>query len=88
MEQIVKASQLKLGDVVCYNNASGRFPFGDMEVVRDADNGFYLRRPYITESGAAAYEEGFWQKGSNFEFRLLRRESSCNQLDTYFGGTP
>lgn len=74
MERIVKPSELKLGDVVCFANVHGRFPFGDHEVVRDADNGFYLRRPYITEGGEAAYEEGFWLKNSNFDFRLLRRE--------------
>lgn len=46
---VIKPADLKLGDVVC-NNASGRFPFGDMEVVKiDSLIGVYLRRPYITE---------------------------------------
>ncbi len=69
---IIKPADLKIGDVVCF--ANNRFPFGDHEVVREADGGFYLRRPYISD-GAAGYEEGFWKKDSNFEFRLLERLS-------------
>jgi hypothetical protein len=71
--RILKPADLKLGDVVCYNRDEG-FPFDDMEVVKiDHLIGVYLRRPYITEEGAAAYEECYWNLDSDFEFRLLRR---------------
>ncbi len=75
---VLKPANLKIGDVVCFARRDGmkvvpnRFPFGDHEVVREADGGFYLRRPYI-QDGEAAYEEGFWRKDSNFEFVLLER---------------
>lgn len=76
---VIKPADLKLGDVVCYNNASGRFPFGDMEVVKiDSLIGVYLRRPYITEEGEAAYEECYWSLDSDFEFRLLDRTPNYN----------
>ena len=70
---IVKPADLKIGDVVCF--ANNRFPFGDYEVVREADGGFYLRRAYIDcDTHESGYEENFWQKGSNFEFKLLKRD--------------
>lgn len=68
----MKPSELRKGDVVCYGN--GRFPFGDMEVVKVGSDGVLLRRPYITETGEAAFEELCWRKDSNFEFRLLDTE--------------
>lgn len=73
----MKPAELRIGDVVCY--ANGRFPFGDMEVVKEEDGGFYLHRPYITENGTAAFEECFWKKDSNFQFLLLRRPVSCTK---------
>lgn len=74
--RILKPSELTVGDVVCFANASGRFPFGDMEVVKEEEKGWILRRPYITETGEAAYEEGYWAKDSDFTFHLLQRESN------------
>lgn len=38
---------------------------GDFEVVKVEENGVTLRRPY---------EEGYWSRDSDFEFRLLDRE--------------
>ena len=76
--RVVKPADLKVGDVVCFAHRDGlkvvsnRFPFGDHEVHREADGGFYLRRAYM-QDGEAHYEEGFWKKDSNFEFVLLER---------------
>ena len=75
---VVKPSGLKIGDVVCFARRDGlrvvanRFPFGDHEVHREVDGGFFLRRAYMFD-GEAKYEESFWPKDSNFEFVLLER---------------
>lgn len=77
--RVIKAADLKIGDVVCFARRDGmtvvknRFPFGDHEVVREGDGGFYLRRPYV-QDGQVGHEDGFWHKDSNFEFVLLERE--------------
>lgn len=72
--RIVKPADLKIGDVVRFEHWYG--PYGDHDVVREADGGFYLRRPYIdSDTKEAAYEEGFWLKDSDFKFQLVERES-------------
>ena len=71
-------ADLRVGDVVCFAQGGGRFPFGDHEVVREDEQGFFLRRPYIdSDSKEAAYEEGYWFKNSNFQFHLLERAEAA-----------
>jgi len=65
--------ELELGDVVCYWSGSS-YPFCDMQVVRFADDGVYLRRPYLNDEGEAAYEELYWHKDSKFLFKLIDKK--------------
>jgi len=70
--KVVKPADLKIGDVVRFTKWVG--PFGDHQVILERDGGFTLRRPYVDCDGMTGHEDGFWLKGSNFEFILLERK--------------
>lgn len=68
-------SGFKVGDIVCI--AKDRFAFGDHEIVKEDEEQFVLRRPYIDpNTKEARYEETTWAKDCKMKFQLVGRYSS------------